>query len=122
MMARSRATIDDTGSIDWATLISLSASSSRPSGARHDIEGFAQTCVGPLVPVIATLRRQVVRGAILRGPTNARSEPRVSQLGLEFVVDRRRDAFLCGGHVVDARVHRFRPEIAAVRAVDERGC
>ena len=88
----------------------------------EEIEGFAQTFVGPLVQVIATLQVQVVRGEILRGPTNARSEPLVSQLGLEFVVDRRRDAFLCGEHVVDTRVHRFRPEIAAVRAVDERCC
>jgi len=85
----------------------------------EEIERLAQPFLGPLVQVIAALQVQVVRREILREPTDARSGPPVSELGLEPVHDRRRDAFLRPEHVVDRRVDRFRPQIAAVRAVDE---
>ena len=65
MTARSRATIDDTGSSDCAVTISSSASSSRPSGARHE---FAyQWCA------------VAYRGLRLMARRNSRSAPVQSQ-------------------------------------------
>ena len=68
------------------------------------------------------LEVQVVRRQILRRLPGARSDPLVRELGLELVKDRCRDAFLCSEHVVNRRVHGFRPQIAAVHSVDELYC
>ena len=84
----------------------------------EEVQRLPQALVGPLVQVISTLKVQIVRGEVFARPSRRRRGG-VAGLGLELGDDRTRHLLLAPERVINARIDRLGPDVAAgARAID----
>ena len=69
--------------------------------------------------MIAALQIEIVSGEILRRPSRTRRRPAIAELQFQLFDDAGRDLLLSADCVIERRVHRLRPDVAAAGSVDQ---